>query len=167
MGSNPIISVMINILYIKVVPFLKLIFCRAINRRTRDLLVYNLEDLTVFDIIILLAFLRGMYFFYTIGWYPVLVGCFQLLIILTFLILDIWSRGVSWIVHHWDALQDWGWKPPTIDSVLPQAALPSQEVVPFEEVPEEKSWVSKNRYLIYCGVVVICTLSITLGVYLD
>ena len=167
MGSNPIISVMIKIINIKVFPFLKAMVCRATSKRTRDLLMCHLYDISVFDVLILLAFLRSMYFFYTIGWYQVLIGCFELLIILTFLVLDIWSRGVSWIVHHWDALQDWGVKPPTIDSVLPQAALPSQEVVPFEEVPEEKSWVSRNRYLIYCGVVVICTLSITLGVYLD
>jgi hypothetical protein len=152
---------------IKVIPFLTSMICRAINKRTRDLLVYHIYDITVFDLLILLALLRGMYFFYMIGWYQVLVGCFQLLIILTLLIIDVWGWGVSCISQHWDALQDWGLKPPTIDSVLPQAALPSQEVVPFEEVPEEKSWVSRHPYLLYCGIVVICTLSITLGVYLD
>ena len=167
MGSNPIISVMLNNLYIKVVTFLSSRVCLAIKKRTSDLLVYHLHDITVFDIIILLAFFRSMYYFYNIGWYQVLVGCFQILIVLTFLIIDFWIRGVAWISHHWDALQGWGLKPPTIDSVLPQAALPAQEVVPFEEVPEEKSWVSKNRCLLYCGVVVICTLSITLGFYLD
>ena len=67
MGSNPIISVMGSNLYKKIITFFKLVYCRAIKKRTRDLIVYNIKDITVFDVIIFLALIYFVYLCYNIG----------------------------------------------------------------------------------------------------
>ena len=147
--------------------FFKGLWCKAFGKRNTEWLVDTLNDVTIFDIFVILMFFNWLHLIYITGVYKFLVGCFELFFIFTFLILTTSSRLLSWIISHWEAIQAWVFNSPTVDSVLPQAVSPQQEVVPFEEVPEEKSWVVKNKYILCFGAIAFWSLSVGIVMYLE